>query len=371
MHLKKTFLVVSIVIIATQSCKKELPFPETSKTSKLLLSQVTGSIKSNDPDFYYPFFNSQYTYIWSGINPVSGLPDKGEFKLNYSYENIKYLLYDYNDINQESFLNAGHYDFFYNGSFPDSVVDNSLPPNDFGYWKFYYNALRQIDKTGLSFSVFSNPVRYEFYSKDYVGNIKSLVYGLAIDTPYMKVMYSYDGSGNISAFTIYLAKDRIPTQGFSQAKDAGSNANGYFLKQQAFQKRINEINNNSLSVKSQNISAAVDASIDTSVYSFYLSAKIITDKKINPFSQQNNVFFYETNRWYSFYDITPFYLSLLKSNPVKIEYSVPLWGNRISTQTFTYTYNDKGYPLTIHETFYDPDFAFIGSYTKNSAIEYK
>jgi hypothetical protein len=177
----------------------------------------------------------------------------------------------------------------------------------------------------------------------------------------------------MSAFEIYIAKGVAP--GFSSTSSAESRQADFIkgtntFQQQTLQQKSTLFATRSKYNKSNRVSQGLGAGIDTSVYDFYLSAKVTTDGKVNPYSQQNNILFYQTNRWATFYDITPFYLSLLRSNPVKIEYSVPVWGPDIATQTFSYTYNDKGYPVTVHEEFIDPDFAFVGGYKRDSQIEY-
>ena len=94
-----------------------------------------------------------------------------------------------------------------------------------------------------------------------------------------------------------------------------------------------------------------------------------TDDRINPYSQQNQILFYQTSRNAFAYDPAPYFLSLLKSNPVKIEYTIPGAG-LASVQTFSYIYNNQGYPVTVHEEFSDPYWFFLGDYTSDSQIEY-
>jgi len=248
------------------------------------------------------------------------------------------------------------------------VIDNSVPGYDLGYRRTYIDKA-QIQKVGLAFSSDTDPAYFEFYTRNYKGEITSYIFAKTVDAPVYKIVYNYDNTGNISEFqlfqpvtlTVANMQNIMIDQQQKRDKLSSSKFNyGLHKKFENLQKIIADNKHYSSPVISDN-------SIE---YRLYLTAKVVTDGRINPYSQQDQILFYQTNRSSFAYDPTPFFLSLLKSNPVKIEYSVPDFGSILPVQTFSYTYNAKGYPVTIHEEFSDPNWAFLGDYTGDSQIEY-
>ena len=376
----KALLLLTSVLISSlfiQSCSKTgQHLPGFFANDQLLLSKVSGSIYGSDSNvqFETPLLNLPYTYQWTSTK--FDLPYSGNFQLNFSYDSSHP---GYFPIAKESFLvHGGSYNFSYNGLLPTTVLDSSWPGRDFGYWQFYFNNRKEVEKVGLAFSVASQPTRYEFYSRDILGQISSFIYGPSVDTPFMKVIYQYDDLGNISNFNIYTLKNSTP--GYDPLSIGKIGAKFSDTRQKNLQNAVSpnagEVNkeNQTHSLKSIPPNAA-----DTTIYDLYVTAAVTTDGKRNPFSQQDNIFFYQTNRWtLAFNDPTTFFLSLLRSNPVKIDYEVVYWNTYYPqyfpdvsvTQEFNYTYNRQGYPVTIHENFIDPNEIIMGSYNRDSQLTY-
>ncbi len=362
MKTKISVLVIAICVAQLlQSCKENSLSPQTVNV-KSFISKVSGTIQSSDPNFFPGLLNNAYTYTWT--NGVGNFgPNNGTFQSVYSYAANT-------NVSQVLFLNNGHYDFTYNGSQPDKVIDNSFPGRDFGYWQFYLNPAHQVNKIGLAFSAAALPTSFEFYSYNASGQLSSFIYGKAIDTPRMRVLYQYDPIDNLSEFDIYLPQGSplLPAGMASSAQVNSVDIKNTFVpgRMIAMNKKL-KINNQPTPEVS-----TVSGNPETIKYVLYLTAKVTSDGNPNPFTQQGNIFFYQTNRLSSFYDPNPFYISLMKSNPVKIEYTLPVYGDTTpsAVQTFTYTYNSKGYPVTIHQQLSDDLHDFTGSCTEDTNIEY-
>lgn len=370
------FIAAIAYTLLFQSCTKDNPYLHNQITQdKLLLSKITGSVSSQSSYFYYGAFNNSYTYNWIGQLNNFGSYDSGIFQINYSYKDNHKGWDDYKPVSQESFINTGHYDFSYNGFFPDKVADNSYPGQDQGYWKFYYNSFDQVQKVGSAFSSTTDPVEWEFYTRDNKGLITGFVYGKVIDTFNLKVQYKYDEGGNLSGYEVYLPYYLYSGYPANRNSGEGSKQTNTFTeaKHQLINKKLSLLPQPVPGATDRSLNSSLSSAADTIPYYLYYTAIITTDHRINPFSQQGNIFYYEANRYYYLYDPTPFYISLLKSNPVNITYQIyigyptPLGS---AVQTFSYTYNKAGYPVSVHEIFNDGDEVFHGSYTRDSKIEY-
>lgn len=348
-------LIATIILIFLLSgCTKDHPVPPVPD-DKLLLAKVTG--------------HSTYS-----LNPYE-YDAAGNYLNNYTYNNDHLT-----SLKQIAFINLGTWDFQYTNLLPDRAIDNSKPGLDQGYWKFYFNDKGNIEKTGLAFKTTGQPVEYEFYDYDNRGNLISLIYGKAIDNPYWKQTYDYDNQNNLAQFKVYIPvgfKDmagrisavNAQSSTLSQQGKFGSNIQGRlqeiinrFLKNKDFAKTaVDGVGLNGISGADSNV-----------VYTLWETVKITSDQKRNPFSQQANLLFYANNLNYNA-DWNANYMSLLKSNPVKVEWiQNPEFGKSVATSTFTYTYNKEGYPITTHEDLSDPDFLlFYGNYVQDRQIEYK
>lgn len=362
------FTAIALVLVL-QSCLKNNDVVLNYKDSKLLLSTVKGSIKSEDSRFFASAIDLYYIYSWSNDVFEAG-PNTGQYQKDFLYGDQKGNFPNVNLIQRETFSNGGHYDFLYHTIFPDKVLDYSAPGSDLGYWKFYINNA-QIQKVGIVYKAGDDPDHFEFYNRNQKGQLASYIFGKTLETPVYKVVYQYDNSDNISQFQIFIpATTSVASMQDIMMKTQQKNGNATLRKlSNVFNKKVENLQRIS-SDKQQQYAKSSAISNESVEYRLYLTATIITDHGINPFSQQEHILFYQTNRFYTAYDLTPFFLSLLRSNPVKVEYSIPDWGPYLAVQTFSYTYNSKGYPLSVHEEVSDPNWVLNGNYTKDSQIEY-
>jgi hypothetical protein len=327
---------------------------------KLLLSKVTG--------------NSTYVPIYFQYDK------QGNYLVNYTYGSEHFGWDNCKPLKQIRFINTGTWDFTYNNFLPEKTFDYSAPGRDQGYWKYYYNNKGLLIKTGLAFKTAAEPTQFEFYEYDDHLNITNLIYGTSVDTPFFKCIYKYNTGGDLTTFEYYYPisyskNEATPIKNIYEP-NGGSSLNMMSgtgkTKLAEMITKLNQrysISHNLLdNAMAKNSSPGADSNV---VYALLFTIRITNDAMFNPFAQQGRLLFYQTNRNAELY-WNDFFIPLLKSNPLTVEFEQsPDIGGLKSTQTFTYTYNNKGYPVTIHEEQNDPDFAsFIGSYTQDKQIEY-
>lgn len=351
-YLRGTTIIALVFLL--QSCVKNgLHLPGNFRDDKLLLSKITGSSNFTWDRFEFDKnnnFNLFDTFFYG--------------KEQIGFENIK-------PLQHVGFYSGGTWDFVYPHFFPEQVIDHSVPGVDQGYWQFYYNPKGQIEKTGLAFSTSAGPSQFEYYQYDDRGNLTSLLYGTAPDTPFFKFTYQYDERNNLVQFEFLFpngyANSTSSTAIFkNMLKKHPENpiANSLLSKLQKLEQRNDQAT--SLSINKPNNNSATTLSINESpdsnvIYELYLTAKITTDGRINPYQQQANLLFYVQDRNYNNFNPDSWYIDLLKSNPLNVEWILnPDFGSDTATSTFNYTYNQLGYPLTTHQELDDPTEGVFG-----------
>lgn len=362
--MKKTiysWLIATIVFaFIFQSCVKNTPILSNPfKDDKLLLSKVTGT---NNPISW-----NSFEYTRDPTLPV------WDYLATYAYSNEHVGVENLKPLQKVGFQNGGTWDLAYNNLFPYQIIDHSVPGVDQGYWQLYYNDKGQVVKTGLAFSTSAGPTQFEFYEYDVRGNLTSLIYGTHPDTPYFKYTYEYDERDNLDHWEWWFPNGYSSSAESTVTRNAKYNSStypGYSILSNAH--KVMQSGNKAVA-QSFNNGSSKNAPDSNVIYQLYVSIKITSDGRINPFHQQGGLLFYPGDRLYSG-DINAYYLDLLKSNPLKVEWILnPDFGVDTAVSIFSYTYNQLGYPVTRHEEFNDPTdyiFGFGRPYVQDRQIEY-
>ncbi len=350
-------------MLLLQSCIKDPHDYNPFEDDKLLLSKVTGV---NDGITFNTF---EYTR-----RPGNRFSD---YYASYAYSNERYGWVNYKAMQQVSYANGGVWNFSYSDRWLDKIMDHSIPGRDLGYWKLYYNSKGQVIKTGLAFSEAADPTEFEFYEYDSHNNLVSLVYGTYVDTPVFKQTYIYDNRGNLTQWEAFFpigyqnldqkSSNRIfSSLAASPETERALGTRRVELFKQILQKHSAD---NSSFLRTADRRAPGDSNV---LYQNWFIAKVTSDGKTNPYNQQGGLLFFPGNRLHSS-DLNANYWALQKSNPLLVQYTAsPDFGGLTMTSTFTYTYNNQGYPITSHEDFMDQGVWWGSefSYTQDRQYEY-
>lgn len=303
-------LLLLALVTGLYSCRPDqipqIPIPD----DKLLLSQYNQQIDYVE-DGYSDVLNQSYTYgprqgnLFFSSRPLTSVqfPDFGASAYTYTYQNNR----------------------------PFKVIDNRNPGVDQGYWKFYYDNFNRIAKVGLAYQLSAEPTVFDFFDYNSRGNVEYAYRGETSTNPDFYVKYLY--SGNDLKGYDYYGKPQTLTK---TSKDK--------IKLNA-------------------------ARPGQSGYIVYLHVDITSDNKNNPFSQQGKLLFYPSNSPKGPFggDLSDAYITLMDHNPLTVTYhfNEAVFGPDVTlTETFTYTYNQKKYPITGTNTISDPTYALTGSINK-------
>lgn len=372
--MKKTiYLLAAVAIYLLQSCSKSPDHPGyPSFDDQLLLSKVTGS-NTKAPGYSFTISWNRFEFT----RPAGA--DSFIYYAAYDYENSHSHL---SPFKSESFGNGGKWDFTYKGFLPSTVIDNSTPGLDQGYWKFYYNNKHQIIKTGLAFKNAEEPTEFEFYGYDDYGNLTDLWFGNYVDTPRWKQTYKYDLAGNLTEWELLFPTGYKNANALAGAKVFASLANSMTGKKNInpqlalMMKKVStgayEFNRSGKGLAKPKASHLFgDSNV---IYQNYITGQITTDGRYNPYYQRGDILFYITSRYYSA-DISTSYAQLSRSNILSVSNKMnPDFGDLPAmVSSYSYVYNRKGYPVTSQEVTADPGGIWFGAnigYVQNRAYEY-
>ena len=305
------FLLAFAVVTGFYSCNKDHPvfIPD----DKLLLSE----------------YHRQTEYIDDGYNDV--------FNQTFSYGSRQgNLFFSTKPIQSINFVDkGGSYNYVYENNRPATLVDNDISGTDQGLWRFYYNQHNRIIKTGLAYKVAAEPTVFDFYDYDLRGNLEYSYRGATKDNPDHYMKYLYNNANKLTGTEFYT-----------------------------------KIAAGKPSAKPSHITSSPLPGYELSVYS-----TITSDNMKNPFHEQGSILFFHSN-----YGKTPYenlnesFIALMENNPLKVVYyflDEEIFGpGAVITHNYSYTYNNKKYPITNTHVINDPMYSLFGSINRTSQFAY-
>ncbi|MEO6670091.1 MAG: hypothetical protein ABIN36_11485 [Ferruginibacter sp.] len=280
--------------------------PPVIPDDKLLLTEYHTQTQYID-DGYDDYVNITYSYG----------PRQGNFFFNCKpIQSINFVDY------------GGSYNYTYENSRPATLIDNGNPGSDQGLWKFYYDNNNRIFKTGLAYQVAAEPTVFDFFDYDSRGNVEYAYRGATKETPNFYMKYLYNAANKLVGTEFYTP---IP----AGKEDVGQS------------------------------SSALPG------YRVTVTTTITSDNKRNPFHLQGSILFYHSNSGKGPFrgNFADSYIAIMDNNPLEVVYNFVLSGDVI-THTFSYTYNNKKYPVSNTENISDPLYSVTGNISRTSQFAY-